>query len=141
MQCKQYFLNYFGQNKGYHGLLQLFSVKFIFLDKVMNSGKINEKISDFHYFLFELTKNPKYGCKMIVRTMVEICAIFLISRLKIGGAMAFSLVTMATATLILFLDVVFELTEARISFTYFFGSLVDSFCSLCLFSEKLGEKL
>ena len=34
-----YFLNYFGQNKGYHGLLQLFSVKFIFLDKAMNSGK------------------------------------------------------------------------------------------------------
>ena len=55
--------------------------------------------------------------------------------------MAISLVAMATATLILFLDVVFELIEARTSFTYFSGSLVDSFCSLCLFSEKLGEKL
>ena len=55
MPCKQYFLNYFGQNKGYHGLLQLFSVRFIFLDKAMNSGK-NVKIRDFHYFLFELTK-------------------------------------------------------------------------------------
>ena len=39
MPCKQYFINYFGQNKEYHGLLQLFSVKFIFLDKAMNSGK------------------------------------------------------------------------------------------------------
>ena len=53
------------------------------------------KIHDFHYFLF--------GCKTIVRTMVEICAKFLISRLKIGGAMAISLVVMATATLIFFL--------------------------------------
>ena len=49
------FLNYFGQNKGYHELLQLFSVKFIFLDKAMNSGK-NVKVRGFHYFLFELTK-------------------------------------------------------------------------------------
>ena len=36
-------------------ILQLFSVKFIFLDKAMNSGK-NMKIRDFHYFLFEPTK-------------------------------------------------------------------------------------
>ena len=57
------------------------------------------KIRDFHYFLFE-QKNPKYGCKMIVRTMVEICAKFVICRLKIGGAMAISLVATATATLI-----------------------------------------
>ena len=42
MPCKQYFLNYFGQNKGYHGLLQLFSVNFIFLNKAMNSGKKSE---------------------------------------------------------------------------------------------------
>ena len=52
--------------------------------------------------------------------MVEICAKFLISRLKIGGAMAISLVAMATATLISFLDVVFELIEAKISFYIFF---------------------
>ena len=65
-------------------------------------------------------KNPKCGFKMIVRTMVEICAKCLISRLKIGGAMAISLVAMATATLILSLDVVFELIEARISFYIFF---------------------
>ena len=39
MPCKQYFLNYFGHNKEYHGLLQIFSVKFIFLDKAMNSGE------------------------------------------------------------------------------------------------------
>ena len=78
---------------------------------------------------------------MIVRKMVEIFAKFLISRLKIGGAMAISHVAMATATLVLFLDVVFELTEARISFTCFSGSLMDSFCSLCLVLEKLGEKL
>ena len=51
--------------------------------------------------------------------MVEIRAKFLISRLKIGGATAISLVAMATATLILFLDVAFELIEAIISFTYF----------------------
>ena len=57
---------------------------------------------------------------MIVRTMIEICAKFLISRLKIGRAMAISLVAMAAATLILFLDVDFELNEARISFYVFF---------------------
>ena len=45
--------------------------------------------------------------------------------------MAVSLVAMATATLILFLDVVFELIEERIWFIHFFSSLVDSFCSLC----------
>ena len=52
--------------------------------------------------------------------MVEICAKFLISRLKIGGGIAISLVAMETATLILFLDVVFELIEATISFYIFF---------------------
>ena len=55
--------------------------------------------------------------------------------------MAISLVDIATATLIIFLDVVFELIEERIWFIYFSGSLVDSFCSLCLFSEKLRERL
>ena len=50
--------------------------------------------------------------------------------------MAISLVAMATATLILILDVVFELIEALICFTYFSGSLVDSFCSLCLFQRN-----
>ena len=54
--------------------------------------------------------------------------------------MAVSFIAMATATLILFLDGVFELIEES-RFTYFSGSLVDSFCSLCLFSEKLGEKI
>ena len=78
---------------------------------------------------------------MIARTMVEISAKFLISRSKIGGAMAISLVAMVTATLILFLDVVFELIEVRISLNIFSGSLVDSSCSLCLFSAKLGEKI
>ena len=62
MPCKQCFLNYFGQNKGYHGLLQLFSVKFISFDKAMNSGK-NVKIRDFHYFLFEPTKIRNEGVK------------------------------------------------------------------------------
>lgn len=70
---------------------------------------------------------------MIVQTMVQICAKFLISRLKIGGAMAVSLVAMATATLFLSRDVVFEGIEERIWFIYFSGSLVDSFCSPCLF--------
>ena len=70
---------------------------------------------------------------MIVQTMVQIRPKLLIFRLKIGGAMAISLVTMATVTLILFLDVVFELIKERIWFIYFSGSLVDSFCSLCLF--------
>ena len=78
---------------------------------------------------------------MIVRTMVEICAKFLIARLKIGGAMAIFLVSMATATLNLFLDVVFELIDQEFCFTSFPGSLVDSFCSLSLFSEKLGKKI
>ena len=62
MPCKQYFLNYFGQNKGYHGLSQLLSVKFILLDKAMNSGK-NVKIRDFHYFLFERPKIGNVGVK------------------------------------------------------------------------------
>ena len=118
MPCKQYFLNYFGQNKGYHGLLQLLAVKFIFLEKAMNSGKKCEN-SWFSLFFVWTNKNPKGWYKMIVRTMVEIWAKFLISQLKIG-AMAISLVAMATATLILFLDVVFELIEARISFYIFF---------------------
>ena len=48
---------------------------------------------------------------MIVRSMVETYAKLLISRLKIGGAMAISLVAMATATFTLFLDVVFELIK------------------------------
>ena len=54
--------------------------------------------------------------------------------------MAISFVAMATATLILFLDVVFVLIEARIWFIYFFGSLVDSFCSLCLFFREIKKK-
>ena len=41
---------------------------------------------------------------------------FNLSVKKIGGAMVISLVAMATATLILYFDVVFELTEARFSF-------------------------
>ena len=44
---------------------------------------------------------------MIVHTVVQNCAKYLISRLKIGGVMAISLVAMTAATLILFLDVVF----------------------------------
>ena len=54
--------------------------------------------------------------------------------------MAVSLVAMATATLILFLDVVFELIEERTLFIYFSGSLVDSFCSLCLFFKEIERK-
>ena len=57
---------------------------------------------------------------MIVRTIVEICAKCLISWLKIAGAMAISLVAIATATLILILDVIFEFIEARILFYIFF---------------------
>ena len=77
---------------------------------------------------------------MIVQTMVRICANFLISRLNIGGTIAIFLVVMATATLILFLDVVFELIEERTRFIYFSGSLVDSFCSLCLFFGEINRK-
>ena len=54
--------------------------------------------------------------------------------------MAISLVAMVTATLILFLDVVFELIEVRIWIIYFSGSLVDSFCSLCLFSREIKSE-
>ena len=36
---------------------------------------------------------------MIVQTLVQVCAKYLISRLKIGGVMAISLVAMATVTL------------------------------------------
>ena len=55
--------------------------------------------------------------------------------------MTISLVAMATAILILFLDVVFELIEERIWFICFSGSLVDSFCSLCLFFREIKRKL
>ena len=48
--------------------------------------------------------------------MVVICAKFLISRLKIGGTMAIFLVAMATATLILFLDV--DLSSLRQEFRF-----------------------
>ena len=78
---------------------------------------------------------------MIVQTLVQVCAKYLISRLKIGGVMAISLVAMATATLILFLDVLLELIEERIWFTYFSVSRVDSFCSLCLFFRDVKKKL
>ena len=55
--------------------------------------------------------------------------------------MAVFLVAMATATLILFFDVVFELIEERIWYIYFSGSLVDCFCSLCLFYREIKRKL
>ena len=80
----------------------------------------NVKIRDFQYFLFEATKNPICWRKMTVRTTVEICAKLLISQLTIGGVVAISLVAMVTATLILVLDVVFELIEAGILFYIFF---------------------
>ena len=57
---------------------------------------------------------------MIVQTMVQICAKFLISRFKIRGAMAVSLAAMATATLFLFVDQVFEGIEERNLFYIFF---------------------
>ena len=55
--------------------------------------------------------------------------------------MVISLVAMATATLIFSLMQFSSSLRQKFRFTYFSGSLVDSFCSLCLFSEKLGEKL
>ena len=55
--------------------------------------------------------------------------------------MAISFVAMATATLILFIDVVFEYIEEKNWFIYFSGSLVDSFCSLCLFFREIKRKL
>ena len=74
--------------------------------------------------------------------MVEICAKFLISRLKIGGAIAISVVAMATATLILFLDVVFELIEARISFYVFFWFFCRQFLfTMSVFSEIWRKNL
>ena len=76
MPCKQYFLNYFGQNKGYHGFLQLFSVKFISSTKQWILGKKCEN-SWFSLFFVWTNKNPKCWCKMIARTMVEISAKFL----------------------------------------------------------------
>ena len=55
--------------------------------------------------------------------------------------MTISLVAMATSTILLFLDVVFEVLEKRIRFIYFSGSLVDSFCSLCLFFREIKRKI
>ena len=50
--------------------------------------------------------------------------------------MAISIVAMATTTLILFLDVVFELIEARISFHIFFWFSCRQFLfTMSVFSE------
>ena len=73
---------------------------------------------------------------MIVRTMVEICAKILISRLKIGGAMAISLVAV-TETLFFFLDVVFELVEARNLFYIFFWFS----CRQVLFTRSVSREI
>ena len=51
-----------------------------------------------------------------------------------------SFVAMATATLFLFLDVVFEGNEERIWIIYYSGSLVDSFCPLCLVFREIKRK-
>ena len=51
--------------------------------------------------------------------------------------MAISLVAMATATLILFLDVVFEFIEARISFYIFFWF----FCRQFLFTMSVFREI
>ena len=112
-----------------------FQLNLIFLDKAMSSGKKCENLW-FSLFFVWTNKNRKCWWKMIVRTMVEICVKFLISRLKIGGATAISLVAMATATLILFLNVVFELIEARISFYIFFWFSCRQFLfTMSVFSE------
>ena len=55
--------------------------------------------------------------------------------------MAISFVAMVTATLILFLDAIFEATEQQICFIFFSASLVGSFCSLCLFFREIKRKL
>ena len=57
---------------------------------------------------------------MIVQTMVQICAKFLVSRLKTGGVVGISFVPMATATIFLFIDVAFEGIVQRIWFIYTF---------------------
>ena len=54
--------------------------------------------------------------------------------------MAISFVAMATAALILFVHVVLELIEARISFYIFFWFSCRQFL-FTMFSEKLGEKI
>ena len=51
--------------------------------------------------------------------------------------MAISLVAMATATLILFIDVVFELIEARLSFYIFFWFS----CRQFLFTESVFREI
>ena len=51
--------------------------------------------------------------------------------------MAISVVAMTTATLILFLDVVFELIEARISFYIFFWY----FCQQFLFTMSVFREI
>ena len=101
----------------------------------MNSGEKCEN-SWFSLFFVWTNKNPKCWCKMIVRAMVEICVKFLISRLKNWRAMAIFLVAMATATLNLFLNVAFELIEARISFYIFFWISCRQFLfTMSVFSE------
>ena len=55
--------------------------------------------------------------------------------------MAISLVAVATAALILFLDKVFELTEVRISFYIFFWFSCQQFLFTMSVLEKLGEKV
>ena len=56
---------------------------------------------------------------MTLRTLVEICAKFLISRLKIGGAMAISLVAMTIAPYFYFLMKFLSSLRQEFHFTYF----------------------
>ena len=140
MSCKQYFLNYFGQNKEYHGLLQFFSVKFIFLDKAMNSGKKCEN-SWFSLFFVWTNKNAKCWCKMIVDNGRDLCKIF---NLSVKNWRSYGHFPCCHGNC--YLNFISWCSfwahwGKKFRFTYFSGSYVDSFCSLCLFSAKLGEKI
>ena len=76
---------------------------------------------------------------MIVQTIVQICAKYLISLLKTGGVMAISLVAMASVTLFLFPDVVFELIERKIGLYIFLVLLPIVSVHYVHFSEKLRK--
>ena len=136
-ECEAWWWNW--SAKRHHTLGLLISVKFIFLDKALNSGK-NVKTCDFHFFLVWSNKNPKYGCKMIVQTMVQICAKSFNLSVKYWRSYDHVPCSDGNCHPNFLSWCSFWAHWGRIWFIYFSGSLVDSFYSLCLFFREIKRK-
>ena len=119
MPCKQYFLNYFGQNKGCHGLLQLFTIKFIFFDKAMNSGKKVWKLVIFIISFLNQQKSEIWVWNDCTDNGRDWRKIFNLS-VKNWRSYGHIPCCHGNCHLNFFLDAVFQLIEAEISFYIFF---------------------